>query len=228
MSEAPEREPFRLDAAVSQLITRLRIPMLVLLAVVMVVLIAMVVVTDRRRALEERSTELIEELEMRWLTASSEELASLDSEMLPQLELLAERHGRRYAGRRALQLAALRHAKLEEWQEAADKFSELAERSNGYFAALALSNAAVAYEELGDRDAATSIYEEVVSGFPDESTLAPRALFSIARLEEERGDDAGASDVYVSLEEKYPGSRWSVLARNRLIYLRASGALEGS
>ena len=228
MSEAPEREPFRLDAAVVQLLTRLRIPLLVLLAVIGISLIAILIVTDRRRALDEKSTELIEEIEIRWVNATSEELVSLDKEVLPQLQLLADRHSRRYAGRRALQLLALRHAQLEEWQEAADRFLELAERSDGYLAALALSNAAVAYEEIGDREAASNNYTEVVSRFPDEAIVTPRALFSLARLEEEQGDEAKASDLYARLEERYPGSRWSVLARNRLIYLRAAGALEGN
>ena len=228
MSEAPEREPVRLDTAVGQLITRLRIPLLVLLAVIGTSLIAILIITDRRRALDERSTELIEEIEIRWLSASSEERTSLDKEVLPQLQLLADRHSRRYAGRRALQLVALRHAQLEEWQEAADRFLELAERSDGYLAALALSNAAVAYEEMGDREAATSNYTKVLSRFPDEAVVTPRALFSLARLEEEQGDKAKASDFYARLEEKYPGSLWSVQARNRLIYLRASGALEGN
>lgn len=228
MSEAQEREPFRLADAVSHILTRLRVPLLVLLAAVAVVLIATVVVTGRRRALLERSTELIEEIEQRWLTVASEERASLDGAVLPQFELLAERHSSRYAGRRALQLLALRHAEREEWQEAADRFSELAEVSTGYVAALALSNAAVAYEELGDRETAASIYDDVVTRFPDELALAPRAMFSIARLEEERGDPVKAGDAYAELEAKYPLSRWSVLARNRVIYLRATAALDGS
>jgi tetratricopeptide (TPR) repeat protein len=228
MSEAQEREPFRIDEAVGHIIARLRVPLLVLLVIVAVALIAIVVVTDRRRALLERSTVLIEEVEQRWMIASAEERASLDSEVLPQLELLAERHRGRYAGRRALHLLAARHAEREEWQEAADRFSELADLSSGYLAALALSNAAVAYEELGDRDTAASIYGDVASRFPDEVALAPRALFAVARLEEERGDPVRANDAYLDLEEKYPGSRWSLLSLNRRIYLRATGALDGN
>jgi len=228
MSEAQEREPFRMDEAVGTFITRFRLPLLVLLAAVAVALVAIVVVTDQRRALLERSTELIEEVERRWLLASEEERASLDGEVLPQLESLAERYRGRYAGRRALQLIAARHAEREEWQEAADRFTELADRSSGYLAALALSNAAVAYEELGDRDTAARFYRDVASRYPDEVGLAPRALFSIARLEEERGDPVRANEAYADLEAKYPRSRWSLLARNRVIYLRASGALDGT
>lgn len=228
MSEAQEREPFRIDEAVGHVITRFRVPLLVLLAAMGVVLIAIVVVTDQRRAVLERSTELIEEIEQRWLIASEEERASLDSEVLPQLESMAERHRGRYAGTRALQLVAARYAERGEWQEAAERFTELADRSTGYLAALALSNAAVAYEELGDRDTAERFYRDVAARYPNEATLAPRALFAVARLEEERGDPLGANEAYVALEAKYPRSRWSLLARNRVIYLRASGALDGS
>lgn len=227
MSEAQTRDPVRLADAVSHVVSRLRMPLLALLAAVAVVLIVTLVMTERRRALLENSTLLIEEVEKRWLAVPAEERASLEDEVLPQLELLAERHGRRYAGRRALQLLAARHVEREEWQEAADRFTELADRSTGYLGALALSNAAVAYEELGDRETAANRYREVASRFPDELALAPRALFSLARLEEERGDPAAANDAYAALEEAYPGSRWSLLARNRLIYLRAAGTLDG-
>jgi len=58
--------------------------------------------------------------------------------------------------------------------------------------------------------------------------LAPRALFSVARLEEERGDPVRANEAYADLEAKYPDTSWSRLARNRVIYLRASGALDGT
>ena len=228
MSEAQEREPFRIDEAVGHVITRFRVPLLVLLAAVGVVLIAIVVVTDQRRAVLERSTELIEEIEQRWLIASEEERASLDSEVLPQLESVAERHRGRYAGRRAVQLVAARYAERGEWQEAAERFTELADRSTGYLAALALSNAAVAYEELGDRDTAERFYRDVADRYPNEATLAPRALFAVARLEEERGDPLGANEAYVALEAKYPLSRWSLLALNRRIHLRATGALDGN
>lgn len=228
MSEAQEREPFRMDEAVGHVITRFRVPLLVLLAAVGVVLIAIVVVTDQRRAVLERSTELIEEIEQRWLIASEEERASLDSEVLPRLESMAERYRGRYAGRRALQLLAARYAEREEWQEAAERFTELADRSTGYLAALALSNAAVAYEELGDRDTAERFYRDVADRYPNEATLTPRALFAVARLAEERGDPVGANEAYVDLEAKYPGSRWSLLALNRRIHLRATGALDGT
>lgn len=227
MSEAQQREPFRIDEAVGHFITWFRVPLLVLLAAVAVVLIAIVVVTEQRRAVREQSTRLIEAIEQRWLLASEEERTSLDSDV-PSLESLAERYRGRYAGRRALQLLAARHAEREEWQEAADRFTELADRSSGYLAALALSNAAVAYEELGDRETATRFYSDVASRYPDEVTLAPRALFSVARLEEERGDPVQANEAYVDLEAKYPDSRWSLLALNRRIHLRATGALDGN
>lgn len=228
MSEAQSRDPVRIAEAVGHVVTRLRVPLLALLAAVAVVLIVTLVVTERRRALRESSTVLIEEVEKRWLAVLAEERASVDDEVAPQLELIAERHGGRYAGRRALQLLAARHVDRQEWQEAADRFTELADRSTGYLAALALSNAAVAYEELGDRDTAAGLYRDVASRYPDQAVLAPRALFAQARLEEERGDPAAANDAYAALEEAYPASRWSLLARNRLIYLRAAGALEGS
>lgn len=226
MSDA-NRDPVRLAEAVGHAVARLRVPLLALLALVAAVLIVTVVVTERRRTLLESSTVLIEEVERRWLAVPADERASIEDEVVPQLELIAQRHGSRYAGRRALQLLADRHAERGEWREAADRFEELAGRSAGYLAALALSNAAVAHEELGDRDAAWNLYGEVVSRYPDEMALAPRALFAQARLEEERGDAAAANDAYAALEEAYPASRWSLLARNRLIYLRATGALDG-
>ncbi|CAI8038115.1 hypothetical protein GBAR_LOCUS21259 [Geodia barretti] len=137
--------------AVSHILTRLRVPLLVLLAAVAIVLIATVVVTGRRRALLESSTVLIEEIEQRWLTVASEsERASMarcsrSLSCWPSATAVATRSG-------ALQLLALRHAEREEWQEAADRFSELAEVSTGYLAALALRNCGRVRGAGGPRD----------------------------------------------------------------------------
>ena len=230
MSEPQERDVERPADIATRIITRLRVPLLVVLAAAMVVLIVTLVVSDRRQSLLESSTVLIEEVQeryARWLTASAEERSRLDDELLPQLELLADRHSSRYAGRRALQLLATRHVELEEWQQAADRFTELADLATGYLAPLALSNAAVAYEELGDRDRAMSVYLDLIERYPDDLAAA-RALFSVGRLQEEQGDPVAAGETYAELESAYAGSRWSLLARNRLIYLRATGALDGS
>ena len=62
MSDA-NRDPVRLAEAVGHAIARLRVPLLALLALVATVLIVTVVVTERRRALLESSTVLIEEVD---------------------------------------------------------------------------------------------------------------------------------------------------------------------
>lgn len=214
----------------TRIISRLWVPLLILLSAAAVALIITLIINERRQSLLESSTELIEEVEERynrWLLASAEERTGLDDELLPQLKLLAERHANRSAGRRALQLMASRHVELQEWQQAADKFRRLADLSAGYMAELALSNVAFAYEELSDPLHALSVYRELVSLYTD-GLAAPRALFSIGRLQEGQGDPVAAGETYAELESRYTGSRWSLLARNRLIYLRASGSLDDS
>lgn len=213
---------------VTRIIARIWVPLLIVLIAAAIALIVTMVVNGRRHSLIESSTVLIEELEERfslWLEASPDERTQLDKEIVPTLELLSARHGNRYAGRRALQLLSVRHVERAEWREAAESYKRLSDSSEGYLAAVALSNAAAALEELGEYPQAITLYRDVALLYP-EGMAGPRALFSIGRLQEEQGEASAAGDTYAELESLYASSHWSLLARNRLIFLRASGALE--
>ena len=192
---------------VTRIIAKIWVPLLIVLVAAAIALIVTLVVNGRRHSLIESSTVLI------------------DEEIIPTLELLSARHSNRYAGRRALQLLSVRHVERAEWQEAADNYIRLSELSEGYLAAVALSNAAAAVEELGDYPRAITLYRDVALLYP-EGMAGPRALFSIGRLQEKQGEALAAGDTYAEIESLYASSHWSLLARNRLIFLRASGALE--
>ncbi len=213
---------------VTRIIAKIWVPLLIVLVAAAIALIVTLVVNGRRHSLIESSTVLIEEIEDRfslWLEASPDERTQIDEEIIPTLELLSARHSNRYAGRRALQLLSVRHVERAEWQEAADNYIRLSELSEGYLAAVALSNAAAAVEELGDYPRAITLYRDVALLYP-EGMAGPRALFSIGRLQEKQGEALAAGDTYAEIESLYASSHWSLLARNRLIFLRASGALE--
>jgi len=232
MSEVPTQEQAVASPSdvVTRIIARVWVPLLVVLGVAAIALISTMVVNGRRQSLVESSTILIEEVEASfslWLEASQDGREQLDDGIVTQLELLVARHGNRYAGRRALQMLALRHVERTEWREAADKYRRLSDFSEGYLSAVALGNAAAAFEELGDYAQAMTLYRDIVNLYPD-GMAGPRALFSIGRLREQQGEAVAAGDAYAELESLYASSQWSLLARNRLIYLRASGALDDS
>jgi tetratricopeptide (TPR) repeat protein len=121
---------------------------------------------------------------------------------------------------RALSLIADIYADQKQWAEAEKAWSDSAKAAaNSYLAPISLFNAAVAAEERRNTQAAIDLYNSALA-YGDSFAGAVKAQFSIGRLEEGRGNDAGAAEAYRALLAKWPmDPYWANLAQNRLVML---------
>jgi tetratricopeptide (TPR) repeat protein len=106
------------------------------------------------------------------------------------------------------------------WSEAETAWSEAARLAKKtYLAPLSLFNAAVAAEEMGNTQDAIDFYTSALTS-GDSFPAAAKAQFSVGRLEETRGNTAGAVAAYRTLLSKWPGDPyWANLAQSRLVVL---------
>jgi TolA-binding protein len=91
------------------------------------------------------------------------------------------------------------------YEEAAQKYVELVQRDpKNKFAALALNNAAVAYEAVRKYDAATKLYERVYKDFPKDP-LASYALYRVAVNSERFFEFEKAVQNYLAFYDRFAG-----------------------
>ncbi|MDR2344166.1 MAG: tetratricopeptide repeat protein [Spirochaetaceae bacterium] len=128
-----------------------------------------------------------------------------------------------YPAARAWFMAANIHHERGEWQEALEAWLLAAKKGGaGHLAPVCLYNAAVAAEAVGDTDSALANYQKSIT-FPD-FPAAAHAQFSVARLEETKGDSEAAIAAYRAVIEKWPADTgWTSLAHSRIIALEAGG-----
>jgi tetratricopeptide (TPR) repeat protein len=126
-----------------------------------------------------------------------------------------------FAKARSLFLSADIYWDQQRWAEAEKTWIEAANAAKkSYLAPVSLFNAAVAAEEQGNIQPAIDHYNSALV-YGDSFPGAAKAQFSIGRLEESRGNDAGAIDAYRNLLGKWPGDPfWASLAQNRIIVLQ--------
>jgi tetratricopeptide (TPR) repeat protein len=125
-----------------------------------------------------------------------------------------------FAAARAYSISAGIYGDRKNWAEAEKAWAAAAGAApKSYLAPAALYNAAVAAEEQGNIDGAIALYNrslEYSGGF----SAAPRAQFSIGRLEEGRNNKDAALESYRALVSKWPNEAvWASLAQSRIIIL---------
>ena len=224
--------PSSVVAAVSAFVERYRITLLVVAGAVIAALALWLVWAERERSVEESSAlraEQLQELFQSW-DAEPEGVrkTNLGNDLLAEVERLLRQFPRRYAAQRALYVRAEYWFALQQWQDAAADWQELATRwPASYLAPLSVFNAAVAMEEAGDPKTAEDHLERLVADW-DGSILVPRALFSIGRMAEQRGDYQAAEAVYERVTDEHGGSSWATVVRNRLIALETQGHLSAA
>jgi tetratricopeptide (TPR) repeat protein len=157
------------------------------------------------------------------LTASSEEYEQAAIDALARLETLVTSGG--IVGARANMLAAEIHFKDKNWTDARNAWLKAADlRKSSYLAPLALYNAAVCSEELGEPDAALQYFEKAAAA--RDFALKGHALFNAGRIKDAQGDYEGAAKSYTELTDTYADDSWANLAMSRLIALRAEGKIQ--
>ena len=73
-------------------------------------------------------------------------------------------------------------------------------------------------------DSAISYYESATKD--DEFPLIDHALFSLGRVQENKGDFSAAVSSYSKIADVRPSSKWANLAKSREIALKQSGKIE--
>lgn len=124
------------------------------------------------------------------------------------------------AGGRAWFIKAQIHADKKEWSMAENAWrlsSKAAEKT--YLGPISYFNAAIAAEEQGKTGDAIELFEKSIA-LPVEFLQAPRAQFSIGRLNETLGNKNAAIEAYRAVTIKWPNiTTWVNLSRSRIIAL---------
>ena len=221
--------PSSVVAAVSAVVERYRLPLLVVAGVVVAALGVRLIWAERERSVEESSAlraEQLQELFEAWNGApEGTRKTNLGNDLLEETELLLRQFPRRYGAQRALYVRAEYWFGLGQWQDAAGDWQELAERwPTSYLAPLSIFNAAVALEEAGEAEAARQHLERLVADW-DDNLLVARALFAIGRMAEQRADYEAAREAYARVTDDHGGTSWATAVRNRLIALETQALL---
>ncbi len=179
-------------------------------------------ILERSALMAERAQKLYEE----WLGEDDESAqSSIEQELDELIDQILKRYPRQYAAQRARFIRANLAFENEQWKEAAESYSALADSfPKSYLAPLGLFNAGVAYEQMDDLDQAIAAYQILVKKHED-SFLVPHALFSVGRLYESQEDYESAYQQYDRLEDEFPLSNWTKMGRNRIIALKIQGMI---
>jgi tetratricopeptide (TPR) repeat protein len=156
---------------------------------------------------------------------SGDELTAREDEIIVSLEALSSKNSRNIAGVRASMLAAEIYFARQDWESAKNVWVEAAGiKPKAYTAPLCLYNAAVCSEELGDLEGAVALLERAAksNNFP----LRQDALYSLGRIEDQRGNYAEAIAQYEKMVAEWPNDSWSLLAHTRILQLQAEGKAE--
>jgi len=229
MSSREQEHKPKITDRLSTILQRGRIPLLITMIVLAALVIGYFGYTEWQRRARENSAvqaEKAEELYQQWQAEQDPDgKKAVEDELRSLLSGIRKSYPRQYAAQRASFIQGKLEYQLENWQTAAEAFQSLGTRApKSYLAPLALMNAGISFERLGDVDQALAAYRKVVDDHPD-STLVPELLFSVGRLQEQKGDFAAAQVAYNQLEEQHPLSNWTKLGRNRIIALKVDGKI---
>ncbi len=166
----------------------------------------------------EQGLELYEELQVADNAAQEELLAELQG----ILSDIRNNYSGTYAAARAAFISAELAWDRSDFEAAADDFLGLAQRSpRSHLASRALLLAGLAFEEVGNKEAARESYQKLVDDHGREAPETPRALFALGRLAEQGDDPDAARGYYERLVQDFSGAAWTNLARNRIIYFES-------
>lgn len=199
--------------------------LLISVSTIVVILIAIGIIIGVGTAKLNKYTEKVENLQSVYSDWTNAEEASTEKEALyttleVDLKEIIANNSNNYPDMRASYLLAELYYESENYSEAAKLFISISEAySDVYIAPLALMNAGVTYEQLGETDKAVELYQKVVDSYKNNSGEVAHALFSIGRIYDSQSKNDIAKTVYQELVQDYPNSEWAKLANSRLILL---------
>ena len=213
------------------IVTRLRIPLIVVSLVVVGVIIAGVAVFQVIERRNETATRAVEQLEataqelLRDLGTAELAASAQFTDLADRLSALLEEYEGTYAEQRGLWLLASLSYEAGDYTTARDHYTQLVLRfPDSYLVAPSLASAAAAAEAEGDPSAAAQLLQRIADGAP--SPNQPQALFNLGRIAEQRGAPIEALGHYNRLVDEHPGSNWTNLGRNRILRLTIQGTTD--
>jgi tetratricopeptide (TPR) repeat protein len=230
MQKQNEKQGADKDANVSEkineFIQRNRKPIFIMGGALFGLLIAVIAVLTLMDVFRNKAIAAVEELNDRYetmLPSITEEYSQDDvASFIEELTDFAKKNSG-YAGGRAWLLIGGIHAAKKEWPEAETAYASAAQSAGkSYLAPLAWFNAAAAAEEQGKTPEAIGYYDSSLST-PAEFSAAPRAQFSVGRLQETLNEDEKAIEAYRAVISGWPNDQtWTSLARSRIIALEST------
>lgn len=172
------------------------------------------------RAMEEVKTKIVA-----WNNETDEtKKAEMEGEIIPALENIATKWPRSFAAQQALYGIASLYGVKKDWIQAESFALQSADRKAGtYVVPMALEIAAAAAEEQGKTEEAIGYYQRIVEKHKDANPNIAHTYFSLGRLKESSADYSGALEYYNTLLADFSGTDWALLAKNRVVYLKAQG-----
>ncbi|MDR2797820.1 MAG: tetratricopeptide repeat protein [Treponema sp.] len=192
---------------------------------ILVFLVGFIAVVSIRDALQQRSFGQLEDFNQRYevlrIDLNEPSKAEDVQTLVDELSLFASKHTG-YAGARSYALLGSIYADKKTWEDAEKAWTHAANvGAKTYLAPVSLCNAAFAAEEGGNILGAIELYRQSVS-LKDTFPAAPRAQFSIGRLEEVQNHPEAAIEAYQELLNTWPNDTvWTSLAQSRIIFLKS-------
>lgn len=154
-----------------------------------------------------------------WYNSPSDE--ALPEHLVDELTTLSHKKTSSYPAMKAEYLLGLIALKQDTFDDALDHFTTVAfnkRRAESHLQSLALFNAAVSAEQLGDSALAMEYYQGVYDTYED-APQRSNALFNLARLHESNGQVDLAKALLQQLIDEFEQSEFAKLAQSRLVIL---------
>ncbi|MFZ4618104.1 MAG: tetratricopeptide repeat protein [Rectinemataceae bacterium] len=150
--------------------------------------------------------------------------AELEKSMLSSADSIIATYPKSLQAQQALGVKATIAGDKKEWEQAEKAWIQASSiMPKAFFAPVALQNAAMVAEERGANDKAKEYYKTFLDRYSTTAAGAAHAWFAMGRLAEEAKDFAGAVGNYEKIFAQWPQSDWAKLARDRVIFIKASG-----
>ena len=208
---------------INDFVQRNRKGIFLILGIIVFLIAGSVVFLSLKDYLQKKAIAEVEELDLRFTelrSGGTVENANADDikTLLADINAFAKNKSG-YAGGKAWSIIAMIYSDRKEWPEAEDAWLSAAKAGNKtYLAPAAYFNAAVAAEEQGKLEQAIELLNRCVShpSFPS----APRAQFSIGRLNEQLNNFPAAIEAYRAVMINWPHiTVWANLAHSRIAAL---------
>ncbi len=198
-----------------------------ILIVLVCLLVGFVIFISFANSNKEKGLQALDEITFEMTENSSDideaEITSRQNTALEKASAYTAKGG--IVGARANMLCADITYQQKKYSESADYWKAAAEKSKkSYLAPLCYFNLAVCYEDTGNKDDAAAYYKLAADN--TSFIIRTHAMFSYARLLEEKGDFSTAATAYTELIDNFSGDSFADLAKSRLIALKNDGKIQ--